>query len=312
MFPVLICSTLVWRVAIAKKTSLLIQQESLSVNSTLKILLNNLQQHRGMLNATLSGDDSFTEKIKQTQQLINSTLSALEKTLNQTVLSSNLVQLNSIQKSWKNLYPTVLSLSKQESLKKHTVIVQSTLFLMANIAEENNLLKNNCYPVVLVDIIWHRIPNAAEVLGKMRAAGSGIAATGTCGAIEQIKVAFLIKHINDTIAIVENGLNKLQNDSSDSHKLSSTYKLIQSDIRELVDTLKYKILEPDTPQVTAAAFFERATVCLGKVYGFFDQAETIINQKITSTIVRTESNIKISFFMMILSFSIMLISLTIV
>ena len=170
MFPVLITSTLVWRVAIAKKNRLIIQQESLSVNSTLKILINNLQQHRGMLNATLSGDDSFTEKIKQTQQLINSTLSALERSLNNTVLSSNLAQLNSIQQGWKNLYPTVLSLSKQQSLKKHTVIVQSTLYLMANIAEDNHLLEDNCYPIALVDIIWHRIPNAAEVLGKMRAA----------------------------------------------------------------------------------------------------------------------------------------------
>jgi len=304
IFSILIflISFLVWRLASAKKRYFLNQQKSLTTNTALKILVDNLQQHRGMLNATLSGDNSFSAKITQTQKLINSTLDELGATLRDTALDTHLDHLNKIQQSWNKLYPTVLSLSRLDSLKKHTAIVQSTLFLMTNIAEENQLLKDNCYPVELVDIVWHRIPNTAEALGKTRAAGAGIAATGTCGAIDHIKVGFLIKHINDTITIVEEGLKKLQHQSSDYNKLFTSYKAIQSDIRDLLDTLKHKILEPASPQITSAAFFEQATGCLGKVYGFFDQSESIIKNKIDTTLVETETTLKISLTFMVVSF----------
>jgi hypothetical protein len=224
------------------------------------------------------------------------------------VLNTNLGHLNKIQQSWQNLYPNALSLSKDKSLQKHTAIIQSTLFLMTNIAEENQLVENNCFPMELVDIIWHQIPNTAEALGKTRASGSGIAATGICGAIEQIKVGFLIKHIYDTTAIVEERLNKLQhNSSSNNNKLLSTYKLIQSDIHGLLDTLKHKLLEPATPQITASLFFEQATVTLNKVYDFFDQGENMINQKIMTSIAGTESTIKLSLSLFVFSTLILVI-----
>jgi len=309
MSIVSLCSILIWQIAIARKKGLLKQMESLNANSALKTLVDNLQQHRGMLNATLSGDKSFAVKITQTQKVINTTLRTLSQSLESGVLNTNLGHLNKIQQSWQNLYPNALSLSKDKSLQKHTAIIQSTLFLMTNIAEENQLVENNCFPMELVDIIWHQIPNTAEALGKTRAAGSGIAATGICGAIEQIKVGFLIKHIYDTTAIVEERLNKLQHDSSsNNNKLLSTYKLIQSDIHGLLDTLKHKLLESATPQITASLFFEQATVTLNKVYDFFDQGENMINQKIMTSIAGTESTIKLSLSLFVFSTLILVIS----
>ncbi len=303
-----IISALVWRLARSKKRYFLNQQQSLVTNTALKVLIDNLQQHRGMLNATLSGDNSFSTKITQTQKLINSTLNELNTAIKNTALDSHLDHLNKIQQSWNKLYPTALSLSKMDSLKKHTAIVQSALFLMSNIAEENQLLKDNCYPVELVDIVWHCIPNTAEALGKTRAAGSGIAATGTCGAIDHIKVGFLIKHINDTIAIVDDGLKKLQHQSNDYHKLFTSYKVIQSDIRDLLDTLKKKILEPTSPQITAGAFFEQATGCLGKVYGFFDQSESMVKNKVDAALVKTEGTLNTSLTIMVVSFLAIVVS----
>ena len=309
MSIVSLCSILIWQIAIARKKGLLKQMESLNANSALKTLVDNLQQHRGMLNATLSGDKSFAVKITQTQKVINTTLRTLSQSLESGVLNTNLGHLNKIQQSWQNLYPNALSLSKDKSLQKHTAIIQSTLFLMTNIAEENQLVENNCFPMELVDIIWHQIPNTAEALGKTRAAGSGISATGICGAIEQIKVGFLIKHIYDTTAIVEERLNKLQHDSSsNNNKLLSTYKLIQSDIHGLLDTLKHKLLESATPQITASLFFEQATVTLNKVYDFFDQGENMINQKIMTSIAGTESTIKLSLSLFVFSTLILVIS----
>jgi len=297
----LLISFLIWRLATARRVYLVNQRESLTTNTSLKILVDNLQQHRGMLNATLSGDKSFTAKITQTQKLINSTLNELNDGLKNTSLNTHLGHLNKIQDSWAKLYPTVHSLSRLESLKKHTAIVQSILFLMTNIAEENQLLKDGCYPNELVDIIWHCIPNTAEALGKTRAAGSGIAATGVCGAIDHIKVGFLIKHINDTTEIVESGLKKLQHESSDFNKLFTTYKLIQSGIRDLMNTLQHKIVEPTSPQITAGLFFEQATACLNKVYGFFDQAESMVKQRIATALDKIEMTIKLSFSFMVVS-----------
>jgi hypothetical protein len=72
-------SFLVWQIATAKKKGLLKQMESLNANSALKTLVDNLQQHRGMLNATLSGDKSFAVKITQTQKVINTTLRTLSQ-----------------------------------------------------------------------------------------------------------------------------------------------------------------------------------------------------------------------------------------
>jgi len=303
----LLISFLIWRLAAARRVYLVNQRESLTANTALKILVDNLQQHRGMLNATLSGDNSFKTKITQTQKQINSTLSELNDELKNTALNTHLEHLNKIQSSWAKLYPTVYSLSRLESLKKHTAIVQSTLFLMTNIAEENQLLKDSCYPEELVDIIWHCIPNTAEALGKTRAAGSGIAATGVCGAIDHIKVGFLIKHINDTTKIVEVGLKNLQHESSDFNKLFTTYKSIQSGVHDLMDTLQHKIVEPKSPQITAGLFFEQATVCLNKVYGFFDQAESMVKQRIMESLEKTERTIKLSFYFMVVSLTSLLV-----
>jgi hypothetical protein len=297
----LVFSLLVWRVAVEKKRCLLVQLASLSVCTKLKKLVDNIQQHRGMLNATLSGDNSFSTKITQTQKVIDTTFNELNSSLKNTELHKHLVHLNKAQQYWKNLSPTVLSLSKGESLKKHTALIQSILFLMTNIAEENQWVKDNSFPMELIDMIWHRIPNTTEALGKIRATGSGIAATGNCSAIDHIKVGFLIKYIKGTMYIVEKKLNKLQHDSSDNNKLFNSYTLIQSDIYDLLHTLEQKILLAITPQITAGLFFEQATACLGKVYGFFDQGESMINQTITVSLTGIEWRIKKSLFIMIFS-----------
>lgn len=290
---------LYWRLLVYKKQCLIKQRDSLSVNSVLKQILSSIQQHRGMVNATLNGDTSFTTKIPHIQKDINQTLRKLELMLKNNYLKSNLADFQSFKQEWNELYPQALSLSKGDSLKAHTTLIQSIIYLMTNVAEENQLLENNCYPIELVDIIWHRVPNTAEALGKIRAVGSGIAATGKCNAIDLVKVEFLIKSIKETLTIVEKSLKSLSQDANND--LVATYQLIQHDIYELVDILKYKILEPKTPLVTGAEFFDKSSICLSKVYDFFGKGEEIISKKIAATLIKTETGINVCIAIMVIS-----------
>lgn len=134
------------------------------------ILLQDLQQHRGMASLYLRGDTSFLplleekgKEIKEDFVLINTKDQEFAKELGTTEL------LNGIQKKWASLEKNYAQLTPKESLRQHTELISDIFVLIRYVGDISNLiLDSDLDTYYLMNTVVNTLPNLSENLGQAR------------------------------------------------------------------------------------------------------------------------------------------------
>ncbi len=286
-----------------QKKILLKQLQSIQFGSGLKALLFKVQQHRGMVNALLKGDDTFKPKITVTQNEIEHELTALRKfTDNNTVYVS---KLNLITTNWQRLQQDVFSMPVELSFTEHSRLIEMVLNFITTVAEQNQLMTDNSYETEYVNIIWHLIPVTTEALGKARAVGSGIAASGKSQAVDRIKLGFLISKIQIAMQQVQKRLNKV---SDTDGELKQIFSNIHQDMDSFISIMENQFLLADRPVIQAGEFFDQATTLLNTVYALYDKTEAMAIHRLESATAKTDSSAMFSYGSVLVSSLLVLVS----
>lgn len=253
------------------------QQHSMAATCELKKLLTQIQQHRGMVNAYLNGDDSFKYKISVLQTTIERQFETIARLLAGDD-PAHLEGYRGIQEQWRNLHKQALSLDKDDSFERHCQLIASVLNLIRDIAEYSQLHQESVCPFSFIDILWHLLPDTAEAIGQARAIGTGMAAAGTSPVTERIKLGFLVTRIRQTIHRVQQGLANIQSTAiGNSNHLRQSYSDVQSRITGLINDIESQLLASERPTVNPSVFFDNATNTLSGVFALYDQGETLAN-----------------------------------
>lgn len=192
---------------IAKRKRLLKGQLSgLRLSSELKKLLVNIQQHRGRVVTFSRGDASFRPKILGAQRAVNDTIGSLVQLSAGNPDAAR--ALNEIIGEWKRLEQAVWGLSTENGFVEHSRLIDKILNVIGTVAEQNQLRSYRGCSAEYVNITWRLVPAMAEALGRARAVGSGIAATGRAKALDRIRLGFLIQKIKASVQQVEKRIQK--------------------------------------------------------------------------------------------------------
>jgi methyl-accepting chemotaxis protein WspA len=144
-------------------------------------LLKDLQQHRGMSAAFLSGDSSFKKRLTERRLAIENDVKQIDD-VDQRLDSA----LHTSQK-WKALKAETgdlldgnPSVSAAESFVSHTSVIAHTLTLITDVSDAANLtLDPDIDSYYLMNAIIFQGPELSEVLAQACGLGAGIAARGT-------------------------------------------------------------------------------------------------------------------------------------
>lgn len=279
------------------------QLKSIRFGSGLKALLFKVQQHRGMVNALLKGDNTFKTKITVTQREIEHDLTELRKYIDANAV--HMSKLDQIKTDWLRLQQDVFSMPVEHSFTEHSRLIEIILNFIITVAEQNQLLADNCYETEYINIIWHLIPVTTEALGKARAVGSGIAASGKSQAVDRIKLGFLISKIRLAMQQVQKQLNKV---STADGELKQLFNNIHQEMDNFISIMENQFLSADKPVIQAGDFFDQATNMLNKVYALYDKAEAMAIHRLESATAKTNSSVTFSYGSVLVSSVLVLIS----
>ena len=251
-----------------RKNDLRRRLEGIRLNGQIKQLLTNLQQHRGMVNAILSGDHSFASKISKKQEGIESDLRAIGSRLGDGLLTTT--RWENIRENWQALHQQALQLAPEESFKRHSDLIREVLHCMGDVAERTQV--GGVHPVdpALVDLLWSKLPAAAEGVGQARGMGASVAARGHCSSVARIKLRFLEERIRETMQRVSADLARI--DSSRAGSLAGDWQEANGAVIHFLDLLESALLNVERPTLDAGHYFDTATQALDAVFRVYDRA----------------------------------------
>ena len=239
--------------AFKRKKEKLVEKQSIGLEwlKALRLILANVQKHRGQSTAFLRGDPEAKDIAKIIQIEIDF---QIEKTKKISGANDN-ERWILINEHWRRLEKNYASLSVANNLEQHGKLIKSILFLVEDLAEENQLLRLEAFGSCGRDAVWKDLLSTAEYMGQARACGVGVIASGECGSVERIRINYLHEKIKSTT----------NNLFVDIPQLEASKKPID----RFVSFLETDVFQTP-PVVTPKIYFDIATRAIDSLYDQFD------------------------------------------
>ena len=249
------------------------EQKGAAYLMPLKGLIENTQQHRGMMAGLLNGDASFASKaeekrkqIEEASKLVDEADSRYGQELGTTA------QWKSVKDEWQGLRGKVLNLTPKESFAAHTALIGKIIDLMVRVADSSNLtLDPDLDTMYIGDALVNRLPAMSETLGQSRALGSAAATHGAATSEERVRLAVLQSGMQDSLAGVEHGIEMAGSANSVlQKKLSGDMEHIKASVNTFVSTMGQELINPEKIAIAPKDYFAQATGVIGQVFKFYD------------------------------------------
>lgn len=236
-------------------------QSNIEQLSLLRALIVGLQQHRGLSNGVLCGDDSLRQDLAATRTQLDRHFQGVRATgdiENDT--------WHGLIDHWSRLRDSRTT-DAANNLSQHHLIIRSTIFLMEDVASDVDLSQGR-NELAYLPCIWQEVVQAAEWAGQARALGTGITAAGSSSAEQRVRMRFLYQKIQ---LLSSKAFTILRRHTAE-HPRFSSFRLQQCEnvVQELLRCIEQEILGKEQPDITAKAFFQQATQAIDELFALVD------------------------------------------
>ncbi|MEX2494064.1 MAG: response regulator [Nitrospirales bacterium] len=159
-----------------------------------------LQTHRGMTEAWLSGEPAFGDKAGTLESVIQVNFQIIDDLDREFGAQLDTTQLwMEAQRQWEQFLTDRAGLSRQETFERHTALIELLLELIAYVGDRSNLILDpSLDSYYLMDAVVIRLPQWAEAIGQIRGLGAGIMARGILTDEERIQLRYFKKKVEIT------------------------------------------------------------------------------------------------------------------
>jgi len=224
------------------------------------------QQHRGMSNAVLQGNDKLKRRLISLQTDLDQ-LMAAGSALNLTEFS----QWESFSEHWPRLKKRAVNceLDPKNLIRQHNMMIDGQLSLLDDIISYYGLrvlkLDNTTHASELcLDIL-----RVIETIAQARGLGSGICAKGECVGVDQISLNFLAASISASTSELINELNSIDN-ATLSDQFNASSALIKSGGDHLTYTMNKHVLVDGETTISASDYFNLASKPIDDLLDIFN------------------------------------------
>lgn len=239
-------------------------------------LVMNLQQHRGMANAVLSGDTSFRQKLLDKRGEIDRQLRRLATLPGEFERRSEDFErgdISHLEQHWQELASRLPTLSAFESMTRHTALIATLLAWLRAVGESclREPAANTGLQVegVVVNFV-EKLPLLAETLGQARALGSGLLAAGQGTAVGRVQMGYLAQRIDTLLQDVAAGLAT----PGVAPTLARRFENVEQCIHQLQAGINSSLLQSDPgTRLTPADYFQLATAAINSVFELIGQLQ---------------------------------------
>lgn len=252
------------------------QRHGLALNDRLRGLTQELQQHRGMCNAYLSGDSGFDARIETQQRSIDEVMARCAEAV-RTQGPSFSARWERLANQWRMLKSTVLALDAERSFLDHTRLIGSVLELLREAGDESSLTLDSAEENRrTAEVLVHRLPLLTEQLGQARALGASAAADGRVSTVAGMRLRFLTERVREALAVVGSTVNALAAER-DAATLRRHFEETARHTDDFLATLERELIEARQPTIAPDAYFRVASRAIDASYALFSTLAPILD-----------------------------------
>lgn len=233
-------------------------------------LVAQIQQHRGMSGAWLSGDVSFGSRLPARQAAVEAVFSAL---LQDAALEDGerlpcftSQDVLALRFRWRELVERLPRFSPEESFQHHCRLLAMVLGWLSALGEARiALASGGTLPAEAVRKVVSDLPALAECLGQARALGSAVAARGRCAPVARVRLHFLVSRATELLGRAAQGAVTVQ---------------ARQPAEYFLQALRERVLQGDSVAMDAASCFRLGTDAVDAVYGWLAQERAGIERSL--------------------------------
>lgn len=185
------------------------EQAGIAPGQKIMLLLQKMQQHRGLSAAFLSGGQ-MADQLHQAETDVNQALADVRDAL-PPAAQREIEALDKIQLGWNDLLQrfTLNGLGPDDSFQRHTRLCEALLLLNEQIADIYGLDRDaGADSYYLIRAVYFDLPQFSEYLGRVRGRGTGFLALGNIDTEGRAVMLSLLAEANLGANVVARSINK--------------------------------------------------------------------------------------------------------
>lgn len=274
------------------------ESRGLDYLAPMKKLLRDVQAHRGLANAFLSGDASLKGRLLDVQTAISNDLEAVgsvDREYGQEYKSSE--ALAALGQRWVNLRAKVANLKSADSFDAHTKFIKEGIVLLqVHVGNESQLiLEPDVDSYWLMDAVVLKIPELTEVLSQIRDIGAGAAARKALSSEDRVRLTGLMSQGKSILDWMNRGLGYvLSKNKGLESELKPAYHGVTSAVDAFDKIIDQRFLSASTVTMTPAEYFDAGTKAVEAGFTLYDVDATTLDKLLQVRIERLQQNRMIS------------------
>lgn len=253
-----------------------------------------VQQHRGLSLGFLGGREGMGGPRAAREKEIIAAFDRLQERLPSELSSS--AEWRDIEAGWGRLRAGGLQWTAEENFAAHTRLIRQMLLFQVLTADEYGLtLDFEISPFYMIDTSVSKLPEALELLGQVRASGTGMLSGKQATEQQRIRINTLTAHLRMTLDALESNIRKTGRRNPEIRDaLSAAFDAINASARQSVGIVESDIV---TGRFASSPedFYETATAALDKGYAqMYDALLPATEALLVERIARAEALLRAS------------------
>lgn len=248
-------------------------------------------QHRGLSQAFLKGDATAKPKLLRIQDELAEraqTIFAIDQEIGDARTNR---ELNEIISEWNSLKARAFNLEPADSFAQHTTLILRTHDFMKDVADHYYLtLESHIETNYAVRALVESIPVVAEISGRLRGLGSGIAASQKFTPELFVKLSGLASSVEAELGKVEGQFAKFEEAAPSLASILKGQKTTTiSETRTFVKLAQEQLINAESITIPAGEFFNTGTRAITAQLGLFEQLVPVITQTLDERIAYNQA-----------------------
>ena len=180
-------------------------RDGVEMIAPLRLLLEHLPQHRGVLNGVLNGELSLRTQLPAIQSKIDASIASIDaahKKYGERISSTE--NWEKFKTQWREVQQKAILLNPKESFDLHTRMIGDVIGLIQNVGDRSQLiLDTELDSYYIADLLLAKLNWETENLNQLRGYGTGVAAKGTMTAEEHARLMFITTQIQGSVQDLE-------------------------------------------------------------------------------------------------------------
>jgi methyl-accepting chemotaxis protein len=257
-------------------------------------LIQFLQQHRGMSQGVIAGNEAMKEKRAAKEKDVVETIKAIEAVASPELNGDKRWQ--SVLGEWKQIQAEGLGWTAVESFSRHTALIDSVLTYMADVGDHYRLTVDpEIDSFYLIDTVMNKAPVALERMGQMRAKGTGILTKKVMHDQQKIEMSSLMAELNGANKTLSINLEKTARYNPDLKAGLDQAAKDYVDASEQIGKVIVEDMMLGTFAMAPKDYFDLTTVAIDKGYKqMFEMMLPTLEKLIERRIDRLQGELRLS------------------